>query len=41
MFMSYLILKTTSVDYYDGVHFGAMCKFWNIAKKIFLDFYAA
>ena len=34
-FMSYLILKTNSVDYHDGVHFVAMCKFWNIAKKNF------
>ena len=40
-FMSYLILKTTSVDYHDGVNFDAMCKFWNIANKNFLDFYAA
>ena len=29
-----------SVDYHDGVHFVAMCKFWNILKKIFLDLYA-
>ena len=24
-----------------SVHFVSMCKFWNIAKKIILDFYAA
>ena len=37
----YLILKTNSLDYHDGVHFVAMCKFWNIAQKIILDFHAA
>ena len=31
--MSYLI-KTNS-DYHNGVHFVAVCKFWNIAKKRF------
>ena len=34
-FLSYLILKKNNVDYHDGVHFDAMCKSWNIAKKIF------
>ena len=29
-FMSYLNLKTNSVDYPDSVHFVAMFKFWNI-----------
>ena len=38
--MSYLSLKTNSVAYHDGVHFVAIRKFWNIANKIFLDFYA-
>ena len=39
-FRSYLILTNNSVDYHEGVHFVALCKFWNILKKIFLDFYA-
>ena len=32
-FMSYLNLRTKFVDYHDGVHFVAMCKFWNIVKQ--------
>ena len=31
-FMSDLIFKTNSVDYHDGVHFVAMCKF--LQKKL-------
>ena len=33
---SYLILKTNSVDYHDGVHLVAIWKFWNIAKRFFI-----
>ena len=32
MFLSNLILKTSFVDYHDGVYFVAMCKFWIVQK---------